>query len=306
MQKLKVLLIAGPTAVGKSSLALECAKLFNGEIISCDSVQVYKHLNIGSAKPSGAELREVKHHLIDEIEATATFNVDDFRNKTSELIEKINEENKLPIVVGGTGLYMRALLFPYTLGNAPRDEEVRKKYEELARENGNLYVYNLLKEIDPVSSGELHFNDLKRVIRALEIFEVSGKIKSAHKTTKLNSEYDYTLIALTRQRQDLYDIINSRVDTMFEKGLVEEVTDLVKNKGLTKTHQSMSGIGYREFFDYFDSKITLDELKENIKQNSRRYAKRQITWFKTMPNVKWFETDEGTKEVLTYLKTIYN
>lgn len=306
MKKPKVLLIGGPTAVGKSSLALECAKLFNGEIISADCVQIYKELNIGSAKATPKELKQVTHHLINELDPSGEFNVSYFKKCADKLIISLNEQGKLPIIVGGTGLYMKSLLFPYELGNAGNNLAVRQKYEKLAQEKGKQYVFDLLKEIDPASAEKLHYNDIKRVIRALEIFEVSGTRKSEQVVEKLISEYDYTLIALTRDRKVLYEIINSRVDLMFEEGLVEEVTNLVKNKGLTKFNQSMSGIGYKEFFDYFEGTITLDQVKENIKQNSRRYAKRQITWFKTMPEVNWFNVDEGMQKVLNFLKLKYN
>ncbi|MGD9900939.1 MAG: tRNA (adenosine(37)-N6)-dimethylallyltransferase MiaA [Spirochaetales bacterium] len=304
-KKPKVLLIGGPTAVGKTSLGIECAKLFHGEIISADCVQVYKGLNIGSAKPTTDELSSAKHHLIDVLEPTESFNVDYFKNSADELIKKLNSEGKLPIIVGGTGLYMRALLFPYDLGKSERNEEIRQKYKKLAEEHGKEYVYNILKEVDEESANKLHFNDLKRVIRALEIYEVSGNTKSSHKTNELVSDYDYTLVALIKDRKTLYEQINKRVDMMFENGLLEEVTDLVKNKHLTRDLQSMNAIGYKEFFDYFDGKITLEQVKENIKQNSRRYAKRQITWFKTMPNVHFFETDEGISKVLDFLKGLY-
>jgi tRNA dimethylallyltransferase len=304
-KKPKVLLIGGPTAVGKTKLSIEAAKLFDGEIISADCVQIYKELNIGSAKIKESQQQGIKHHLLSKLEPTESFNVDAFKKRANELIIKLNDENKLPIIVGGTGLYMRALLFPYNLGQAPKNESVRKKYEQLAEQKGKEYVYNCLKAVDEESADKLHFNDVKRVIRALEIFEVSGVKKSEQKTNNTESIYDYTLVALTRNRKDLYAAINARVDEMFADGLVEEVTYLVKQKKLTKDLQSMSGIGYKEFFDYFEGKITLEKVKENIKKHTRNYAKRQITWFKTMPEVNWFETDNGIDNVLEFLKNKY-
>ena len=266
---------------------------------------MYKGLNIGSAKISQEQKEGIPHHLIDILEPTESFEVDTFKKKVSELIISLNKRGKLPIIVGGTGLYMRALLFPYSLGQTAKSDATREKYQLLAKEKGNEYVHNLLKEIDEISANALHYNDLKRVIRALEIFEVSGTKKSDSKITNFESEYDYTLVSLTRNRETLYKTINSRVDEMFKNGLVEEVTNLVKEKGLTKDLQSMCGIGYQEFFPYFEGKQTLEEVKEKIKQDTRNYAKRQITWFKTMPNVHWFETDNGIEHVVEFLKTIY-
>ncbi|MDD4211291.1 MAG: tRNA (adenosine(37)-N6)-dimethylallyltransferase MiaA [Clostridia bacterium] len=303
IEKPKVLLIGGPTAVGKTKLSLACAKLFDGEIISADCVQVYKHLNIGSAKISQKEQKDIKHHLISELEPTESFNVDIFKKRAEQLIEELNKKGKLPIIVGGTGLYMRALLFPYSLGQSAKDESIREKYEKLAEDKGRKYVHELLKTVDKKSADSLHFNDVKRVIRALEIFEVSGKTKTEHKTNSEESIYDYTLVALTKDRKDLYNAINARVDKMFDEGLLDEVEYLIKEKYLTKNHQSMNAIGYREFFDYFDNLITLNEVKEKIKQNTRNYAKRQITWFKSMPEVNWFQMDEGLDKVITFLKT---
>jgi|AntRauTorcE11897_2_1112592.scaffolds.fasta_scaffold00001_173 tRNA dimethylallyltransferase len=303
MDKPKILLIGGPTAVGKSSLALKCAKAFNGEIISADCVQVYKHLNIGSAKATKEQLQEVNHYLIDEIKATENFNVNAFKKRASQLITNITAKNKLPIIVGGTGLYMKALLFPYNLGNASKDENIRAKYEKLAKEKGKQYVHNLLKKVDAKSAQKFHYNDVKRVIRALEIYEVSGKTKTEQETKNYESNYDYTLIALTKDRKNLYNDINKRVEKMFKEGLLEEVEYLIKQKKLTKDMQSMSAIGYKEFFDYFEGKKTLEEVKELIKKNTRNYAKRQITWFKTMPKVKFVSTDDGTQEAFEYLKT---
>lgn len=305
MQKPRVLIITGPTAVGKTKLGIKCSKLFYGEIISADCVQVYKGLNIGSAKITKDEMEGVPHHLIDIIEPTDRYDVDTFRKEAHNLIIKLNKEGKLPIIVGGTGFYIRALLFPYSLGNAEKSEEIREKYSQIANEKGKEYLFSILQKVDPESAKMLHFNDVKRVIRALEIFELTGKKKSEH-TVKLESSYDYTLVALTRDRKKLYEDINKRVELMFEEGLVQEVEDLIKNNNLTKNNQSMEGIGYKEFFDYFKGTKTLEEVKEQIKQNTRNYAKRQITYFKTMPEVNWFETDNKIDHILTFLKTKYN
>ena len=301
MQKPKVLLIGGPTGVGKTKLSLICAKELNGEIISADSVQVYKGLNIGSAKISFNEMEGVTHHFIDILNPKEAFDVDTFRKKAHEIIIKLNNEGKLPIIVGGTGFYMRALLFPYTLGSSSKNLEVRKKYELLLKEKGNEYVYNLLQKVDEESANKLHYNDTKRIIRALEIYETTGKKKS-EQTLKLESIYDYTLLALTRDRKELYEAINERVEDMFNKGLLEEVKHLIVEQGLTSNFQSMSAIGYKEFFEYFNKKNTLEEVKEKIKQNTRNYAKRQLTYFKTMPQVHWVNLKDGIEPVISYLK----
>jgi tRNA dimethylallyltransferase len=305
MQKPKVILIGGPTAVGKTKLSIACAKRFHGEIISADCVQIYKHLNIGSAKITKAEKQNVPHHLIDELEPTESFDVEAFRKKAHEKIIELNKQGKLPIIVGGTGFYMRALLFPYTLGSSAKNEAVRQKYEQMGMEHGREFLFEKLKQIDPQTATKLHVNDVKRVIRALEIYEVTGTKKSEQKLDESSSNYDYTLIALTKNRNDLYAKINARVDEMFDEGLLEEVQFLVNEKGLTKNLQSMSGIGYREFFDYFEGKSTLQQVKEQIKQDTRNYAKRQLTYFKTMPQVHWFETDNGIEHILEFLNTKY-
>jgi len=282
--KPKILLIGGPTAVGKTALGIKCANMFNGEIISADSIQVYKHLDIGSAKATEEEQKQARHHLINILEPNETFSVADFKDKVESLIEELLKQNKLPIIVGGTGLFMKGLLFPYSFGNSEKNEEVRNKYKELAKEYGNEYVYNILKEKDYESSLTINMNDSKRVIRALEILETTGKKKS-EQTLQLESKYDYKMIFLDDEREELYKRIDYRVELMKSQGLENEVRELVEKYGLSRDSQSMQGIGYKEFFDYFDNKITLDEVFEKIKLNTRHYAKRQITWFKKMPNV---------------------
>lgn len=282
--KKKLLIICGPTAVGKTKLGIECAKLFNGEIISADCVQIYKNLNIGSAKATQFEQSQAKHHLIDIIEPNSTYSVGDFKQDATNIINQLYSQNKLPIIVGGTGFYIESLLFPYSFGGCAQNLEVREKYQKLAQEQGNEFVFEILKKIDPVSAQKLHFNDVKRVIRALEIFETTGKIKSEQILEK-QSEYDYKLLVLSCDREVLYDRINKRVDKMMEQGLENEVKNLV-NSGLGRENQSMQGIGYKEFFDYFDNKINHEQLIEKIKQDSRNYAKRQLTWFRHMQNAE--------------------
>ena len=281
--KKKIILIGGPTGVGKTALGIKLANLFNGEIISCDSIAIYKHLDIGSAKPTKQEQSEAIHHQIDIVEPTDEYSVAEYVSNTRKLIDEITSKNKLPIIVGGTGLYMKALLFPYEFMQSSKNEEIRQKYETLAKLNGKEYVYNYLKQIDSESASKLHPNDLKRVIRAIEIFETTGK-KKINECNK-ESLYDFHLIFLNGDRSEIYSKINKRVDLMISNGLETEVKDLIKNYGLTRDNQSMQGIGYKEWFDYFENKCSFEELVDKIKLNSRHYAKRQITWFKQMPNV---------------------
>ncbi len=298
--KNKIICIGGPTAVGKTALAIKLANLYNGEIISCDSIAIYKELDIGSAKPTLEEQKMAIHHQINIVEPDKDYSVYDYVLSTRKIIDDIINRGKLPIIVGGTGLFMKAVLFPYDFSDNSKDLLVRQKYEELAEKNGNLYVYNKLKEIDPESAEKLHPNDVKRVIRALEIYETSGEKKVNN--SKLIPLYDYFLIFLNGERKKLYDRINFRVEKMLEHGLETEVRNLIKNYNLTEKNQSMQGIGYKEWFDYFSGKITYDQLIYNIKINSRHYAKRQITWFKAMLNVK--EYDYNNIDLIT--KDVYN
>ena len=213
----------GPTAVGKTDLALNIAKTFNGAIISADSMQVYKYLNIGTAKESREELDSVPHYLIDFLEPTQTFNAGNFKERAEQIITQLAQQKKVPIIAGGTGLYVKSLIYPFTFSNAQPNTEIRKKYESLAKQFGNEYVYNILKDIDEESASKLHFNELKKVIRAIEIFETTGKKKSQQKNENvINEKYDPLIIILNRDRQELYNRINYRVDLMFEQGLLEE------------------------------------------------------------------------------------
>lgn len=295
----KLLLIGGSTGVGKTKLACKCADIFNGYLISCDSMQIYKDMNIGTAKLTKEEQKLYPHALIDIINPDEEFSVSSFVKLAKIEIEKAYKLNKTPILVGGTGLYMKSLLFPYSFNNTLKDDKLRDYYKNLANEKGNDFVYNILKEKDPKRASELHPNDIKRVVRSLEILEHNEKIVDNENKKPV---YDYELIVLTTDRQVLYDRINKRVDKMFDDGLLNEVENVIKKYNLTSDSQSMKAIGYREFFDYFNNTKTLQEVKEKIKQDSRNYAKRQITWFKTMQNAKFCEI-ENIDEIISYLKT---
>ena len=298
--KPKIICIGGPTGVGKTALAIKLAKLFNGEIISCDSIAIYKGLNIGSAKPTIEEQLQAKHYMIDIKQPTDSYSVAEYRQDAEKIIDDILSRNKLPIICGGTGLYMKGLLFPMQLGCSDKSDEIRKKYKKIAEEQGGHYLLEKLKKIDPISAEKLHDKDIIRIIRALEIYELSGKKKSDYKT-ELISKYDYELIFLNDDRQELYKRIDCRVDKMFDLGLEKEARDLISDYSLSRENQSMSGIGYKEFFDYFYKKISLQELKDLIKLNSRHYAKRQVTWFKAMPNVKEYNC-KNVKSIIADVK----
>ena len=304
MAKQKLLVIAGPTAVGKTKLGIECAKLFNGEIISADCMQVYKKLDIGTAKASPDEQAQAVHHMIDFVDPKENYDVAQFKEQATNLIKDISSRGKLPIVVGGTGMYIESLLYPFEFCNSEKNEQIRSCYKKLLEEKGNQYVYDLLVKIDPKTAQKLHPNDTKRVIRALEIYDTTGIPKSEQVQEKI-SDYDYKLLFLNTDREVLYDRINKRVDIMLYEGLENEVKSLLA-EGITRENQCFQGIGYREFFDYFDNKISYDELISKIKQDSRNYAKRQITWFRHMKNAEEVDIknlDDIIKSVEIWLKT---
>ena len=291
----KVLVIVGPTAVGKTSFGIECAKLFDGEIISGDSIQIYKGLNIGSAKPDKEELSSAKHYLIDIKDPDDNYSVKQFQDLCREYIDKIAKDNKLPIIVGGTGLYIKAALYDYTFF-----EEVNKdeQYEDLS----NQQIYDLLMQKDPKALEKIHINNRKRLIRALNIYEKHNKGISTIKDEQDHKPiYDCLIIGLTCDRQQLYKRIDDRVDKMIEEGLEKEIQGLL-NKGISFSNQCMQAIGYKEFKDYFEDDKSLDDVIEDIKRNSRHFSKRQYTFFNNQLDVKWFEnTEEALSEVKKWL-----
>lgn len=279
--KQKLLVLGGPTAVGKTELSIKLAKELNGEIISADSMQIYKQMDIGSAKVTKEEMEGVKHHLIDVIEPDVPFSVADFKEYGEVAIKNILSQNKFPIIAGGTGLYINSLTCNMTFTEAEKDEEYRMYLEELALEKGNNYIHEMLKEIDPISYKEIHANNRKRVIRALEVYKLTGKPFSSFNVGEdfYKSDYDVYYYVLTMNREKLYERINKRVDIMIEKGLLEECIKLRK-AGYTSNMQSIQGIGYKEIFYYLENKISFEDAIDMIKQGSRNYAKRQLTWFR--------------------------
>ena len=285
----KVIVIAGPTATGKTALSVRLAKELGGEIVSADSIQIYKQLNIGSAKPSIEERNGIPHHLMDFVCADGVYSVADYVRDAKEQIEDILLRRKIPIVVGGTGLYISSLVDNVEFSESRQDMSVRKRLQNELAQVGAEKMHARLKDVDPESAGVIHPNNTKRVIRALEIFETTGKTRTEYEVeSKLNSSpFDFCLIALTCDRELLYERINRRVDIMTEQGLFNEVEGLLA-QGISPGSQSMQGIGYKEAVMAVRGEISKEESIELIKKNSRNYAKRQLTWFRR-GNYTWFD-----------------
>lgn len=299
-----VLCIVGPTAVGKTKMSIELAKQLNGEIISGDSMQIYRGMDIGTAKATMDERQGIPHHLIDEKNPDEPYSVAAFQQTVRAKMEEIKSRGKLPIIVGGTGLYIKSVLYDYEFAGESESKEVDEaKYGHLSNEE----LHAKLAAVDEAGAKDIHPNNRKRVIRALEIYETSG-VKKSEMIEKQEHKmiYDACLIGLTDDRTVLYDRINKRVDMMYETGLVEEVKALF-DEGIPAESQSIRAIGYKELYDYFKGFISLEESKELIKRNSRRYAKRQYTWFNNQMDVTWFKVDvqhfdKTVQEVLTYVQ----
>ena len=278
----KVLVICGATASGKTALSIACAKAFNGEIISADSLLIYQNLTIGTAKPSLEEREGIPHHMIDVVSPKESFSVSDYEGMALPIVEELLLSGKTPIICGGTGFYINSLLYKSQFGNVGANEEIRAKYEKLANEFGKEYVHGILREKDPISAEKLHYNDLKRVIRALEIYDLTGKAKSEQQDI-LRPRFDFQAVSIEYPRDKLYNRINLRVDKMFEEGLVKEVEGLLAS-GVTEEMQCMQGIGYKEIAEGLRLGWSQAEMKELVKKNTRNYAKRQQTFFKRMEN----------------------
>ena len=287
MNKPKILCVVGPTASGKTDYAVELALNCGGEVVSCDSMQIYKHMDIGTAKPTADEMKGVKHHMIDIIEPNESFSVARFSEMARECIDDILLRGKMPVLCGGTGLYFDSTINNINFIQMDTDEEYRKDLESAAKEFGNEYVYKILKRVDEESAESIHPNNLKRVIRALEIYKTTGTKKSELDKEQLSEPlYEPEITGLMRDREVLYDRINKRVDIMMEKGLVDEVSELIK-MGIDTDATSMQAIGYKEIIEYLDGKTSLSDAVDKIKRESRRYAKRQLTWFKRNEKINW-------------------
>lgn len=306
-----LVIIAGPTAVGKSDLAVKFAKENNGEIISADSMQVYKGMDIGSAKITQKEMCGVKHYLIDVLDPTEDFNVYTFQKMAKEALREIVSKGKLPILCGGTGFYIQSLLYDIDFSESEGEiSDYRKELESLAKEKGPDTLYEMLKEVDPDSLTSIHKNNVKRVIRALEFYHDTGTPISKHNSEQRSkaAAYNNAYFVLNDFRSNIYDRIDLRVDKMIDMGLVEEVKKL-KDMGLNKTTVSMQGLGYKEILMYLDNEISLEEAVYIIKRDSRHFAKRQLTWFNREPDIIWLNKNEFNyydKAILNFMKNECN
>ena len=293
----KLILISGPTGVGKSSLAIELAKILNTEIISADSMQIYKGFNIGTAKVTEEEMQGIKHHMIDIVEANDNFSVKEYREMAYSIIDRLHSEYKIPIVVGGTGLYINSLIYNLNFDDNNADEDIRNMLNNLLEEKGIEYIRNILKHVDEESYNKLHLNDYKRNVRALEYFLCKNE-KYSEKENQFrvdNGKYEWYLYALTRDRKDLYKDIDARVDEMVRDGLLDEFETL-KKLGVKDDAQSMTAIGYKELVKYKNGVYDLDTAINLIKQHSRNYAKRQLTWFRNDEKAKFIDVGINDKE----------
>lgn len=290
MKKKPLIVLTGPTAVGKTKASIGFAKAIGGEIISADSMQVYRHMDIGSAKITRAEMQGVPHHLVDVLEPWEEFHVVKFQQMAKEAMETIYANGHIPILVGGTGFYIQALLYDIDFTEDHEEGDFRKELEAFAHTYGAEALHSRLNEVDPKAAQEIHAHNVKRVIRALEFYQQTGQRISEHNEAERQKEspYNFCYFVLTDDREKLYERINLRVDQMLEEGLVEEVQKL-KELGCTREMVSMQGLGYKEILDYLEGKLTLEEAVYRIKRDTRHFAKRQITWFKRERQVTWIE-----------------
>lgn len=292
MEKPKIVCVAGPTASGKTAYAIQLAKSCGGEIVSCDSMQIYKYMNIGTAKPTAQERAAVPHHMIDIVDPKDDYSVADFVRDARVCIDDVLSRGKVPILCGGTGLYMDSVVSRIEFEDDMRDDEYRAELWKIAEaEDGKKRLYDMLCKADPESAEKMHMNNIKRVIRALEICKVSGMTKTqADKLAKKEPLYDAEIIGLTMERERLYERINMRVDIMMNQGLLKEVEGLLE-MGIRRDGTAMQAIGYKEIVQYLDGSCTLAEAVEKIKMESRRYAKRQMTWFRRNANINWITVE---------------
>lgn len=292
--KKTIIVIFGPTGVGKTKTSIEIAKKLNGEIVSCDSMQIYKKMDIGTAKITKEEMGGVPHHLIDIVSPNEEFSVGEYVKLANEKFEEIFERGKQPILVGGTGLYINALTKDFDFGNASKDEEIRNKYKAILEEKGKEFLHNVLKSKDEEIAKRIHENDTKKVIRALEILENGKKIEEKQEQSK---KYNYLIFGLNTDRERIYENINKRAKEMFKNGLIEEVKNLQK-QGLSLENQSMQGIGYKEVVVGIEEGKTTDEILELIQRKTRNYAKRQLTFMRGIKELIWIDSKNAVQEIL--------
>lgn len=296
-----VIALAGPTAVGKTKFAIMLARFFDGEIVSCDSMQLYKYMNIGSAKPTEEEMSMARHHLVDIIDPREEFSVARYQILAKQAIKDILARGKTPIISGGTGLYLNSLLYDMDFSSAPENHSYRAELTKIADHEGSRALHKRLETLDPSAADSIHPNNTVKIIRALErLKEGEGRIRSFRDINRPTNDYRVILIGLTRDRAELYDRINRRVDMLMDEGLAEEVRSLA-DMGLSRENISMKGIGYKEIMDYMDGRYSLEEAVDIIKKNTRHYAKKQLTWFRRYDKMKWcnisdFDSDEAAFE----------
>ena len=304
MDKPKVIVICGPTASGKTSLSISLAKKINGEIVSCDSMQIYKEMDIGSAKPTVEEMQEIKHYLVDFVSPEKRYSVSEYKEDASKAIEEIINKGKTPIIVGGTGLYLNSLIYNIQYNEMEVDLNYRRELEKEAEEYGLEVLYNRAKEIDPEAMEKVSANDKKRITRVLEIYNATGRNKTElEKKSRKEVPYNYLIFGINMERSILYDRINKRVDIMLEQGLIEEVKKLINKYSNMPT--AMQGLGYKEVKEFLDGNISKEEMIEKIKMETRRYAKRQITWFKRIKNIIWLDGLNKTEENVNSIMEVY-
>ena len=292
----KVIVICGPTASGKTALSIELAKKVNGEIVSADSMQIYKDMNIGTAKPTIEEIQGIKHYLLDFVSPDERYSVADYKIDAKKAIKEIVEKGKIPIIVGGTGLYIDSLIYEIEYPNIEFDENYRKELEEQVRKEGLDKLYEQAKLIDPQAVEKISKNDTKRILRILEIYHATGKTKTEQEieSRKKEVEYDYKVFALNWNRQTLYERINKRVDIMIEQGLIEEVEKI--SRKYNKFPTAMQGLGYKEVVEYLEGFLTKEEMIEKIKKETRHYAKRQLTWFRKNKQTIWLKGEDSIQK----------
>lgn len=294
----KVIVICGPTASGKTNLSIELAKKIDGEIVSCDSMQIYKDMTIGTAKPTIEEMQGIKHYMIDCVSPDVRYSVADYKKDATKCIQEIIEKGKVPIVVGGTGLYLESLIYGIDYNEIKVDLEYREKLEKLLETDGLEKIYDMAKEIDERAMEKISRNDKKRIFRVLEIYHSTGKTKTQLEieSRKNGPEYNYILFGITMDREKLYERINKRVNLMIANGLIEEVQNLIAKYNSFPT--AMQGLGYKEVIQYINGDLTKDEMIDKIKQETRRYAKRQLTWFRKYKEIVWLSgLDDVNKNI---------
>lgn len=300
-KKEKVIVICGPTASGKTALSIELAKQINGEIISADSMQIYKDMNIGTAKPTKEEMQGIKHYLLDCVSPEERYSVAQYKQDAKDAIKQILEKGKTPIIVGGTGLYVDSLIYEIEYKNIEFDEKYRKELENIAESEGLEKLYKKAVEIDPIAMEKISPNDQKRIMRVLEIYKATGKTKTEQEieSRKNPVEYDYKIYAINWDREELYQRINKRIDIMIEQGLIKEVKNILEK--YEKFPTAMQGLGYKEVVDYLNRTYTKEEMIEKLKMETRRYAKRQLTWFRKNKQTIWLD---GTNDIQNNINVI--